>query len=109
MFKKTAILVYPGLRHTHQKLNSAGNFFSKNVYLSTKLKLRLKKTTKNTIANFKVTWKNFRCRNKKKTSHTISIYGKCIISTFWQKIFLFNLIRYTPKQEKISRKLMTFF
>ena len=45
--KTNPILVNPGLRYTHKKLNFACNiFFSKNVCLSTKINLRLKKNTK---------------------------------------------------------------
>ena len=42
--KKNPILVYPGLRYTHKKLNFACKiFFSKNVCLNTKINLRLEK------------------------------------------------------------------
>ena len=45
--EKNPILVYPGLRYTHKKLNFACKlFFSKNVCLNTKINLRLKKNTK---------------------------------------------------------------
>ena len=87
--EKNPILVYPGLRYTHKKLKLHAKFFSKNVCLSTKIILRLKKTQKNFGGNFKNTLKIFCCRHQKNASHTISIYGNCMISIFFVKKFFF--------------------
>ena len=55
--EKNPILVYPGLRYTHKKLNFACKFFfSKNVCLNTKINLRLKKKQKMFGGNFKNTF-----------------------------------------------------
>ena len=52
-WKKKPILVYPGLRYTHKKSNFACTIcFPKNVCLSTKIILRLKKNTKNFWGQF---------------------------------------------------------
>ena len=59
--KKNPILVYPGLRYTHKKLNFACKiFFSKNVCLNTKINLRLEKKTQKIFGgNFKFLGKIF--------------------------------------------------
>ena len=62
---KNPILVYPGLRYTDKKLKFACKVFLKNVCLSTKINLRLKKTQKKIWGNFKNTLKNF-CRRHQK-------------------------------------------
>ena len=60
-------------------------FFSKNVCLRTKFDLRLKKKHKIFWAKFTKLLKNFLCRHQKNASHTISIYGICMISIFFKK------------------------
>ena len=68
--------------HTKYSILHAKNFFSKNVCLRTKFDLRLKKKTKKFLGQtFKITCVAI----KKNTSHTISIYGNCMISIFFQK------------------------
>ena len=53
-----------------------------NVCLRTKFDLRLKKKTKKFLGqNFKI----FLCRHQKNASHTIPIYGNCMISIFFKK------------------------
>ena len=60
-------------------------FFSKTVCLRTKFDLRLKKNRKFFGPNFQNYLKNFLCRHQKNVSHTISIYGNCMISIFFKK------------------------
>ena len=57
-------------------------FFSKNVYLNTKINLRLKKNKKFLGAISKIL---FCRRHQKNASHTISIYGNCITSVFFSE------------------------
>ena len=67
--KKNPILVYPGLRYTHKKLNFACNiFFSKKVCLNTKINLRLKKPQK------KVFWGNFKNTSQKNQKNIWKLY-----------------------------------
>ena len=60
-------------------------FFLKNVSLRTKFDLRLKKKTKNFWAKFSKLLEKFLFRHQKNASHTISIYGNCMISIFFKK------------------------
>ena len=71
--------------HTKYQILHAKIFFSKNVCLRTKIDLRLKKKKKNFGPNFQNYLKNFLCRHQKNASHTISIYGNCMISIFFKK------------------------
>ena len=82
--KKNPILVYPGLRYTHKKLNFACKifFFSKNVCLNTKINLQLEKKHKKFLGAIS---KILGRRHQKNASHTISIYGNCMTSVFFQK------------------------
>ena len=77
---KNSILVSPGLRYTHKKLNFAcKNFFLKNVCFSTHFDLRLKKI--GAISKL--------LRHQKNIGHTFSIFGNCMISKFFDKKFFF--------------------
>ena len=91
---KNSILLSPGLRYTHKKLNFASNkIFLKNVCLSTHFDLRLKRKLGQFLKNI---------------SHTISIFGNCMISKFFdKKFFFFYFVQYNfmPKQEKSSSKI----
>ena len=58
---------------------------SKNVCLRTKFDLQLKKKQKFFWAKFSKLLKNFLCRHQKNASHTIPIYGNCMISIFFKK------------------------
>ena len=61
-------------------------FFSKNVCLRTTIDLRLKKKNEKIFGpNFQNYLKNFLCRHQKNASHTISIYGNCMMSIFFKK------------------------
>ena len=53
--------------------------------MCTKFDLRLKKNKKIFGPNFQNYLKNFLCRHQKNTSHTISIYGNCMIGIFFKK------------------------
>ena len=84
--EKNPILVYPGLRYTHKKLNFACKiFFSKNVCLITKIDLRLKKNTTNFWGQFQKYLEKFCRRHQKNASHTISINGNCMTSVFFSE------------------------
>ena len=77
--EKNLILVYPGLRYTHKKLNFACKiFFSKKCLFEYENHFAVEK--KKFGGNFKK--KNFCCRHQKNASHTISIYENCMISIF---------------------------
>ena len=88
--EKNSILVYPGLRYTNKKLNFACKFF-----FFQKMFAWVRKSF--------CGWK----KNTKKFLGAISkIYGNCIVSIFfWQKIFLFYLVRYTKIYAKTREKL----
>ena len=59
---------------------------SKNVCLRTKFDLRLKKKTKKFLGQiFKITSSKNASRHQKNASHTIPIYGNCMISIFFSK------------------------
>ena len=63
------------------KKNLHAKFFLKSVCLSKKFDLQLKKNW----GNFNFTFKNFCCRHQKNASHTLFIYGNCMITVFSQK------------------------
>ena len=82
-----------------------------NVYLSTKIDLQLKKKQKKLrqIQNF---LENFLCRHQNKTaSHTISIYGNCMISIFFKKrkprILITRFVLLESNNRKISLYLFS--
>ena len=66
--------------------------FLENVCLSTNLDLRLK-TKQKIWGNFKITRKKFCVAIKNNASHTIFIYGNCLMSAFSkrkQKLLFFH-------------------
>ena len=80
--KKKPILVYPGLRYTHKKLNFAcKTFFFQKCLFEYENQFAVEKKHKNFEGNFK----NFCRRHQKNASHTISIYGNCMTSVFFRK------------------------
>ena len=86
--KKNPILVYPGLRYTHKKLNFAcKTLFFKNCLFEYENQFAIEKTQKNFGGNFKnnLSSKIFCRRHQKNASHTISIYGNCMTSVCFQK------------------------
>ena len=89
---KNSILVYPGLRYTHKKLNFACKiiFFEKCLFVYENQFAVAKKLQKKFWGQIQ---KHF--RHQKNASHTFSIYGNCMISIFRQKVFVFYSVRYT--------------
>ena len=61
------------------------NFFMGNACLRTKFDLRLKKKTKKILWAISKPLRKFLFRQQKNASHTISIYGNCMISIFFKK------------------------
>ena len=77
------ILLYPGLRYAHKILNFACKIFFEKCLFAYENRFAVeKKNKKNFGLNFQNNLKNFLCRHQKKVSHTISIYGNCMISIF---------------------------
>ena len=77
--EKNSLFLFLGLRYTHEKKLHAKHFFSKNVCLSTKFTLRLKKKNWGTLHN---NLKKLLLTPSKNPSHEISLYGNCMTSFF---------------------------
>ena len=75
MEKKT-ILVYPGLQYAHKELNFGKRLFVYKNRFAVEKKFG---------ANSKLLGKIFVSPSKKNASHTISIFGNCMISIFFKK------------------------
>ena len=78
------------------------NFFSKKCLFEYENHFAVEKKQKKIWGQFQK--KKFCCRHQKNASHTISIYENCMISIFWQKIFLCYLVRYTKIYAKTREK-----
>ena len=103
--EENSIIVYPVLRYTHTKLNFACKFFfSKNVCLSTKIFLQLKKKQKKIWGKFQ----KYVVVIKKKASHAFFMNGNCMTSIFLTKnfCFLFSTIHriLCQNEKKVARK-----
>ena len=102
--------MYPGLRYTHKKNNfcmEKKSFFLEKCSLSTKLDLRLKTILK----KFGVISNCYLVIKKKLASHTISIYGNCMILFFFSKIKIRFFHHRTVLLETNSRRFyfISFF
>ena len=65
-------------------------FFFKKSLFEYKNQFAIEKNTeKNFRGNFKNTFKHYCRRHQKNASHTFSIYGNCMISIFFFKLFFF--------------------
>ena len=78
--EKNSTLVYPGLHYAHENLDFACIFFGKFLF-EHKIRFAVEKT-KNFSGQFQRT---ILCRYQKNASHTVSIYGNCMISIFFKK------------------------
>ena len=71
--------------HT-KKLNFACKiFFFEKCLFAYEIRFAVEKTKKIFGPDFQNYLKNFLCRHQKNASHTISIYGNCMISIFFKK------------------------
>ena len=78
--------MYPGLRYALKKLNFAcKNFFWKNVCLSSKFDLLVKKNNKFFLMQFQIKLEKFLGRHQKNASDSVSIYGNCMMNIFYKK------------------------
>ena len=60
-------------------------FFFKKCLFAYEIRFAIEKKTNNFWAKFSKLLSKFLCRHQKNASHTISIYGNCIISIFFFK------------------------
>ena len=76
------------IMHTKSNILHAKKIFFKKCLLAYKNQLAIQKINKIFLwggGNFEITWENFVSPSKKNASHTISIYGNCMISLLYNK------------------------
>ena len=93
--KKNPITVYPGLRYTHKKLNFACKiYFFRKCLFEYENQFAVEKTTKKFAAIKKMLAIHLR-------------YMEIVwLENFWQKFFVFYLVRYTEFYAKIREKVV---
>ena len=74
--EKNPILVYPGLRYTHKKLNFACKIFFKKCLFEYENQFAVEKKHKKFLGAISKKMLVIQKKSKKNASHTISIYSK---------------------------------
>ena len=102
--EKNIILVYPGLRYTHKKLNfDCKIFFFKKCLFEYENHFAVKKHN-NFLRAISKTKKRFCCHHKKMLVIQFPYMEIVWLAFFWQKVFLFYLERYTKVYAKTREK-----